>query len=57
MPQMCIRDSQIPVWYCADCGKMTVSREDPTQCQHCGSENITPVSYTQLGVDSLRTGC
>ena len=32
---------QIPVWYCADCGKMTVSREDPTQCQHCGSENIT----------------
>ena len=26
---------QIPVWYCADCGKMTVSREDPTQCQHC----------------------
>ena len=32
---------QIPVWYCADCGKMTVSREDPTQCQHCGSKNIT----------------
>lgn len=31
---------RIPVWYCADCGKMTVQREDPTQCQHCGSENI-----------------
>jgi valyl-tRNA synthetase len=31
---------RIPVWYCADCGKMTVQREDPTQCQHCGSQNI-----------------
>ena len=31
---------QIPVWYCADCGKMTVSRTDPTVCQHCGSANI-----------------
>jgi valyl-tRNA synthetase len=31
---------QIPVWYCADCGKMTVSREDPTECQHCHSKNI-----------------
>ena len=32
---------QIPVWYCADCGKITVSREDPTQCQHCHSQHIT----------------
>ena len=32
---------QIPAWYCADCGKMTVSAEDPTQCQHCHSEKIT----------------
>ena len=32
---------QIPVWYCADCGKMTVSREDPTECAHCGSKSIT----------------
>ncbi len=31
---------QIPVWYCDDCGKMTVSREDPTQCQHCRSKHI-----------------
>ena len=31
---------QIPVWYCEDCGKMTVSREDPTECQHCHSKNI-----------------
>jgi valyl-tRNA synthetase len=32
---------QIPVWYCADCGKMTCTREDPDTCQHCGSANIT----------------
>ena len=32
---------QIPVWYCADCGKMTVTREDPTECAHCHSKNIT----------------
>ena len=32
---------QIPVWYCADCGRMTVTRADPTCCQHCRSEHIT----------------
>ncbi|HIT33225.1 MAG TPA: valine--tRNA ligase [Candidatus Faecousia intestinigallinarum] len=32
---------QIPAWYCADCGKMTVSREDAAVCAHCGSRNIT----------------
>ncbi len=31
---------QIPVWYCADCGKMTCSRQDPDHCEHCGSTNI-----------------
>ncbi len=31
---------RIPVWYCADCGEMTVSREDPTACAHCGSAKI-----------------
>ena len=31
---------QIPVWYCADCGHMTVSRTDPTECEHCHSKNI-----------------
>ena len=31
---------RIPVWYCDDCKQMTVQREDPTQCQHCGSKNI-----------------
>ena len=31
---------RIPVWYCNDCQEMTVKREDPTECQHCGSRNI-----------------
>lgn len=31
---------RIPVWYCADCHKMTVNREDPTICSHCGSSQI-----------------
>jgi len=31
---------RIPVWYCADCNEQTVSREDPTECAHCGSKNI-----------------
>jgi valyl-tRNA synthetase len=31
---------RIPVWYCDDCQELTVSREDPSACQACGSENI-----------------
>ncbi len=31
---------RIPVWYCADCGQMTVARQDPTACAHCGSARI-----------------
>ena len=31
---------QIPAWTC-ECGHMTVSREDPTVCEKCGSANIT----------------
>ncbi|HKK64873.1 MAG TPA: valine--tRNA ligase, partial [Clostridia bacterium] len=31
---------RIPVWYCSDCGEMTVSREDVTACSKCGSSNI-----------------
>jgi valyl-tRNA synthetase len=31
---------RIPVWYCADCGKMTVTRQDPTHCAHCNSSHI-----------------
>ena len=32
---------RIPAWYCADCGEITVSREDPTICAHCGSARLT----------------
>ena len=31
---------RIPVWYCDDCGEMTVARQDPTHCAHCGSSKI-----------------
>ncbi len=31
---------QIPAWYCADCGHITVSREDAQSCEKCGSKNI-----------------
>ena len=31
---------QIPVWYCADCGHMTCTREDACKCEKCGSTNI-----------------
>ena len=32
---------QIPAWTCADCGHITVDRQDPTCCAACGSKNIT----------------
>jgi valyl-tRNA synthetase len=32
---------RIPAWHCATCGKMTVTRQDPTQCAHCGSDQLT----------------
>ena len=28
---------RIPVWYCADCGEMIVSRTDPDSCPKCGA--------------------
>jgi len=31
---------RIPVWYCDDCPELTVAREDPTRCAHCGSAKI-----------------
>lgn len=31
---------RIPVWYCDDCGAMTVAREDPTSCATCNSPHI-----------------
>jgi valyl-tRNA synthetase len=32
---------RIPAWHCGACGKITVARQDPTQCMHCGSREIT----------------
>jgi len=31
---------RIPVWYCANCSQMTVSREDVTVCPHCDSTQL-----------------
>ena len=31
---------RIPAWYCDDCGKLTVTESDPTECQHCHSRHI-----------------
>jgi len=31
---------RIPAWHCAQCGEVTVTREDPTACAFCGSNRI-----------------
>ncbi|USN47230.1 MAG: valine--tRNA ligase [Pseudobdellovibrionaceae bacterium] len=31
---------RIPAWYCQDCGHITVSEEDPSECESCDSKNI-----------------
>ena len=31
---------QIPAWTCQECGHITVSETDPTECEHCHSKNI-----------------
>ncbi|MFC1900216.1 valine--tRNA ligase [Chloroflexota bacterium] len=31
---------QIPVWYCQDCGELTVSVDEPQACVKCNSVNI-----------------
>ncbi|MCI9139347.1 MAG: valine--tRNA ligase [Lachnospiraceae bacterium] len=31
---------RIPAWYCKDCGKITVSKEEPSSCKACGRENL-----------------
>ena len=31
---------RIPVWYCQECGKLTVSVDAPLVCTHCGSKQI-----------------
>jgi valyl-tRNA synthetase len=32
---------RIPAWHCADCRQITVARETPTVCSHCGKTNLT----------------
>ncbi|HTV82315.1 MAG TPA: valine--tRNA ligase [Acidobacteriaceae bacterium] len=32
---------RIPAWHCAACKQITVAREDPDNCAHCGSAEIT----------------
>ncbi len=32
---------RIPAWHCADCKKITVARETPQVCSHCGLKNLT----------------
>jgi valyl-tRNA synthetase len=32
---------RIPAWHCAVCHKITVGREDRSQCEHCGSDKLT----------------
>ena len=31
---------RIPAWHCADCKGLTVAKEDPTACAHCGSTRV-----------------
>ncbi|MFC2058802.1 valine--tRNA ligase, partial [Chloroflexota bacterium] len=31
---------RIPVWYCDDCGELTVAIDDPESCASCGSASI-----------------
>ena len=31
---------RIPAWYCRECGEITVAREDPQKCSHCGMKTI-----------------
>jgi len=32
---------RIPAWYCGDCKGVTVARETPAKCSHCGSAKLT----------------
>ncbi|MFH1532680.1 MAG: valine--tRNA ligase [Pseudomonadota bacterium] len=31
---------RIPAWYCDGCGQITVARDDPAACGHCGGADI-----------------
>ena len=32
---------RIPAWHCADCREITVARDTPAACSHCGSTKVT----------------
>jgi valyl-tRNA synthetase len=32
---------RIPAWHCSACHKITVARQDPDECGHCGAAEIT----------------
>src|SRR5580698_4365878 len=32
---------RIPAWHCGDCKEITVARQDPEACAHCGKKNLT----------------
>ena len=32
---------RLPAWHCSECHKITVAKEDPAACSHCGSAKIT----------------
>lgn len=31
---------RIPAWHCAECGRITVAKDNPGRCAHCGSQRI-----------------
>jgi valyl-tRNA synthetase len=31
---------RIPAWYCGQCNEMTVARQEPKTCPHCGSDQL-----------------
>ena len=31
---------RIPAWHCGGCQQITVARQDPERCQHCGSQDL-----------------
>ena len=31
---------RIPVWYCQDCGRLSISVDEPSACMHCDSKQI-----------------
>jgi valyl-tRNA synthetase len=32
---------RIPAWHCGNCREITVARETPSKCSHCGSDQLT----------------